>query len=772
MEQRSPSAQASENVYVPPQPVDATSRAVTAANNDTHTAQRQSHQAPSPSFGSPRAGKPNYLPKTSLLYLFCVGNLIIALVYLAFYEQASISRAHYDELKASLRPPWIPFRWLGSKGVDVTDLQWYYFIVVLPPTAPYLVAFLFISRRLRRYIASKPGAAPWSRDSATGTSVVSPKAPSAAVKEEGDAVLARFACSDNYSNSCKNASVPDVAGADKSGHEPLLPTIASTAALEDGSPHTHGCNSAASASSTATLRLRRDTAPLHVFHIFSGAFIAFCLSGPGFLFGLALMSLNFFCIAPLYKRWSFRACMAIMWITHIAVLFLNFHGDGYRFAWFGLSFLDHLWPVLIKWNVQYNMTILRMISFNSDLWEAALCGEERRQKAIQKHERSCIACAQIRDQNRQAAATLPFEAVSCYKCRTECCRSVPEFTFSAYLGYMFYLPLFMAGPLSSFNAYVSYMHYPQRSVTSKATWRYGLRWLAHAFVLATLMHYVHIMAMLFAPTPPAAAPASTTPANIALAQTTRVAEALAEAVTGSPLASTTLAPGPPVVDSMTFKQKSVLFFLILAFLWAKFDVIWRFFRFFALLDGFDPPEDMPRCFANTVNIQSFWRDWHASFNLWIVRYMYVPMGGSRLKFISIFPIFFFIAIWHDIELRLLYWALFICVGFLPEILITTFFASKTNKLVTRIKRRRLLWRSVRVFGAQLCLMELALANLVGFAIGTSGTEAGLRQLFSEISATYLLYAPFLFFCAATLAVQDRDQKAYEAAQLKLKYDLQ
>ncbi|KPA82911.1 hypothetical protein ABB37_02665 [Leptomonas pyrrhocoris] len=740
MDHRQSHAGAPETVYVPAPRPPALQLVDSPSRTDGHSSHAFDRQSPSAAAGSPHAVKPNYLSKTSLLYLLCVGNIIIAVFYLAVYDQACISRAHYDELKANLRPPWMLYRWLGSKGVDVTDLQWYVFVVALPPAAPYLVVFLYISRRLRRYIASQPAtAAAVVRGHGGSTSIhdCAPGGSSAAVKGGSDAPLTPFG-----SNSSAEPSPPVV--------------VVEEISLASSTP--------------STLLVRRNTAPLHVFHIVSGAFIALCLSGPGFLFGAALVSLNFFCIAPLYKKLSFRACMAIMWVSHIAILFLNFHAGGYKFAWFGLSFLDNLWTPLIRWNTQYNMAILRMISFNNDLWESALVGEDRREKSLQKHERTCIACAQIRDQNKHAAATLPQEAVSCYKCRTECPRAVPEYTFSAYLGYMYYLPLYMAGPLSSFNAYVSYMHYPQRSMVGSATWRYGLRWLGHAFMLSTLMHYVYIMAMLLTPTAPAggADPLTTTTATV-----TKAIEALMEAVTGLPsTTTTTLAPGPPVLDSMTFSQKSVLFFLVLAFLWAKFDVIWRFFRFFALLDGFDPPEDMPRCFANTVNIQSFWRDWHASFNLWLVRYMYIPMGGSRTKFLSIFPIFFFIAIWHDIEMRLLFWALFICIGFVPEIVVTTFFASKTNKLVLRIKRHRLLWRSLRICGTQLCLMELTLANLVGFAIGTSGTGAGLRQLFNEMTTGYLIYTPLLFFSAATLATQERDQKTYETAQLKIKYGLQ
>lgn len=46
---------------------------------------------------------------------------------------------------------------------------------------------------------------------------------------------------------------------------------------------------------------------------------------------------------------------------------------------------------------------------------------------------------------------------------------------------------------------------------------------------------------------------------------------------------------------------------------------WRFFRLWALADGVDPPENMVRCMANNYSTFGFWKSWHRSYNLWIVR---------------------------------------------------------------------------------------------------------------------------------------------------------
>ena len=41
--------------------------------------------------------------------------------------------------------------------------------------------------------------------------------------------------------------------------------------------------------------------------------------------------------------------------------------------------------------------------------------------------------------------------------------------------------------------------------------------------------------------------------------------------------------------------------------------------------------------------QGFWRGWHSSYNAWLVRYMYVPLGGTAWRLLAIWPIFFFVS---------------------------------------------------------------------------------------------------------------------------------
>jgi D-alanyl-lipoteichoic acid acyltransferase DltB (MBOAT superfamily) len=56
-------------------------------------------------------------------------------------------------------------------------------------------------------------------------------------------------------------------------------------------------------------------------------------------------------------------------------------------------------------------------------------------------------------------------------------------------------------------------------------------------------------------------------------------------------------------------------------MWLKFLIIWRFFRLFSLMDGVSAPENMERCMSNNQTFSGFWRSWHASFNIFNIRFV-------------------------------------------------------------------------------------------------------------------------------------------------------
>jgi hypothetical protein len=86
----------------------------------------------------------------------------------------------------------------------------------------------------------------------------------------------------------------------------------------------------------------------------------------------------------------------------------------------------------------------------------------------------------------------------------------------------------------------------------------------------------------------------------------------------------------------------------LVYFWACLLIIWRASRFFAMLHGVDCPENMVAIpFLVRPSFEEFWRIWHASLNLWCLRYLYTPAGGRKNTAVTIPLTFLFIAYWHE-----------------------------------------------------------------------------------------------------------------------------
>lgn len=132
---------------------------------------------------------------------------------------------------------------------------------------------------------------------------------------------------------------------------------------------------------------------------------------------------------------------------------------------------------------------------------------------------------------------------------------------------------------------------------------------------------------------------------------------------------------------------------------------------------------MPRCINNCCNLESFWKNWHASYNKWLVRYMYIPLGGSQRKLLNIWVIFTFVAIWHDLEWKLLSWAWLTCLFFIPEMVVK----SAANTLQVESAFGEFLFREISAAGGAITITCLMVANLVGYVIGSSG----INWLFSQ-----------------------------------------
>ena len=277
-----------------------------------------------------------------------------------------------------------------------------------------------------------------------------------------------------------------------------------------------------------------------------------------------------------------------------------------------------------------------------------------------------------------------------------------DYSFRNYLAYALYSPLYLAGPILTFNEYISQARYPPRSVSRRRTIQYGLRFLVCLLTMELVLHYIYAVAISHAP--------------------------------------------KPAWSSYSPLQLSMLGFFHLHIIWLKLLLPWRFFRLWALADGVDPPENMVRCMSNNYSALAFWRGWHRSYNRWVVRYIFVPLGGSgrgssggggekgRLGCISMvrtvvnyLAVFTFVALWHDIQLRLLMWGWLVTLFFLPEVLATLAFPAR------KWQHRPNAYRAICGVGAVGNILMMMTANLVGFAVGLDGLKGLVQGILGSYS---------------------------------------
>lgn len=160
-------------------------------------------------------------------------------------------------------------------------------------------------------------------------------------------------------------------------------------------------------------------------------------------------------------------------------------------------------------------------------------------------------------------------------------------------------------------------------------------------------------------------------------------------------------------------------FFALNLMYLKFLVIWRIARAWALVDGIDPPENMRRALCNHYSVTSFWQCWHASYNRWLVRYIYVPLGGRTRRVLATVITFLFVAIWHDAEAKLLAWGGLNAVVIAIEQAVVRLAERKTESLGL-VARRPWLHRQLCALGGTQCIFLLMVMNSIGYSAGLGG----------------------------------------------------
>ncbi|KAI9685235.1 MAG: glycerol transporter [Bathelium mastoideum] len=423
---------------------------------------------------------------------------------------------------------------------------------------------------------------------------------------------------------------------------------------------------------------------------------------------------------------------AATWVFNVGLLFVNELSHGYPFERIAAlvssspslgagkeqaalvnwgRWLDSYGGLIPRWEVLFKITTLRLISFNFDYYWSL---DSRTSNHLEKKQ---LDPSSLSERDRVSIPAKPT-----------------DYTFRNYFAYTLYSPLYIAGPVLTFNDYVSQLRYPLPSITSRRILFYGLRFLLTVLSMELILHFIYAVA---------------------------------------------ISKADPDWSTYTPFQLSMLAYFNLHIIWLKLLIPWRFFRLWALCDGIDPPENMVRCMSDNYSALGFWRSWHRSLNRWIVRYIFIPLGGSRsaagqtrgrcehpvwvkvragMNFVAVFT---FVALWHDIQLRLLAWGWLIVLFILPEVVATQLFPRR------KFKDQPDLYRWLCGIGAVGNIMMMMAANLVGFAVGLDGLKGLVQGIAGSWSGVvFLMGACGALFTGAQVMFEVREEEKRHGINMK------
>lgn len=387
-----------------------------------------------------------------------------------------------------------------------------------------------------------------------------------------------------------------------------------------------------------------------------------------------------------------KVATACCWIYGVGTLFLN---DWYWNVPFSavsekLRFLDGFHGIIPRWDVFFNFTLLRMLSFSLDYIHRKASPDLGKKQEDKSSEGGLFSDKERLNANHE----------------------IDQYNMFNYLAYVTYTPLFIAGPIITFNDYLYQCSFTLPSIDFKKTMIYGARLGFCLLTMEFLLHFMYVVAV----------------------SKTRAWE------------------------GNTPFQISMIGLFNLNIIWLKLLIPWRLFRFWALLDGIDPPENMIRCMDNNYSAMAFWRAWHRSFNRWVIKYIYIPMGGSNNRVLTSLMVFSFVAIWHDIELKLLIWGWLIVFALLPEITLTQVCKPLSDKW----------WfRHFCGIGAVLNIWMMMLANLYGFCLGHDGTAMLLKEVFSTLQGwQFFVVASFCLFVGVQVMFELRESEKRQGIDVR------
>nr|XP_040033854.1 protein-cysteine N-palmitoyltransferase HHAT [Gasterosteus aculeatus aculeatus]XP_040033855.1 protein-cysteine N-palmitoyltransferase HHAT [Gasterosteus aculeatus aculeatus]XP_040033856.1 protein-cysteine N-palmitoyltransferase HHAT [Gasterosteus aculeatus aculeatus] len=194
---------------------------------------------------------------------------------------------------------------------------------------------------------------------------------------------------------------------------------------------------------------------------------------------------------------------------------------------------------------------------------------------------------------------------------------------------------------------------------------------------------------------------------------------------------------------------------LVQFFFLKYLVLFGLPSTLATLDKLVPPK-LPRCVSIMYSFTGMWRHFDEGLYRWLIRYIYVPLGGSRhghlYKMLSTGLAFGFVCLWHGGHDYLQYWALMNWAGVLVENGLKSLFASSVIRSVVEQNVSAAMERRCVGLLCAVSTAMLILSNLV-FLGGTHVGRVFWKRVFIQGWSTVAPPMLAFLYCFAQIGLQ-------------------
>ena len=431
---------------------------------------------------------------------------------------------------------------------------------------------------------------------------------------------------------------------------------------------------------------------LKLFYAFSGIIFSFYLVQLRMLY-ILFAAIIFYFSKDLVKL-GVGTFNIICWVELFAIKYfikyMQYSFDINNFKYFKVeNDIDDL-----SWEILLIYSLLKMMSFNLEY--KAIFNNESVPESIFNLNQAKSHCMQCYDGN------------FCTKCLENTIIGEKEkiddsFNFINFISYIFYPPLLYSGPLINYNSFIFQINIYKDSQHNNLIKMNKLLYLLKLiFYLAVMEIYNHFLFPIF-------------------------------------LFKNKDNQFEPNADISVFYYCFICL-NILTFIWLKYTIIWKLFRLWAWSDGIFVEENINRFIYNFYSIELFFRGINRSLNRWMVRYIYIPLGGKNKKYVNIWIVFGFwylIVDYKNIDYAV--FALCCCLFIDLEMFVRNTFIEKFGEDFNE----KIYLRFIKYIFSALYLFAIFVIGLLGFFFSLDN----LKVVFATVvnKGGYLYFINFVLF---------------------------